>query len=141
MRLLADGRIQRNADASLTARDFVVALGAANGWEAAVFDHVQAVVQTVCQRLQQAADGGQAPVGGSTYSFDVWAGHPLEHATKQQLTEVRERLGALRQQVDDYNRAHGLPREYEQVVTYVGQCLLERSFGVEQDEVEHETGS
>ena len=72
MRLLADGRIQRNADASLTARDFVVALGAANGWEAAVFDHVQAVVQTVCQRLQQAAEGGKAPVGGSTYSFDVW---------------------------------------------------------------------
>jgi DNA-binding Lrp family transcriptional regulator len=140
-RLLADGRIQRNADASLDARDFVVALGAANGWEAAVFDHVQAVVQTICQRLQQAAEGGQAPVGGSTYSFDVWTGHPLQHAAKQQLREVRERLGALRQQVDDYNRAHGLPREYEQVVTYVGQCLLERSLGVETDEVEHENES
>jgi hypothetical protein len=141
-RLLADGRIQRNADASLDARDFVVALGAANGWEAAVFDHVQAVVQTICQRLRQAAGGGEpAPVGGSTYSFDVWAGHPLEHAAKQQLGEVRERLGALRQQVDDYNRVHGLPREYEQVVTYVGQCLLERSLGVEPDEVKHENGS
>lgn len=132
-RLLADGRVERNADGSLDARHFVVPLDAPHGWEAAVFDHVQAVVQTICQRLRQASGGQSAPVGGSTYSFDVWPGHPLEQTAKQQLTEVRERLGALRQQVDDYNRAQGLPRDYEQVVTYVGQCLLERSRGPEHE--------
>lgn len=136
-RLLGDGRVQRQADGSLMARDFVIALGSAAGWEAAVFDHVQAVVQTICQRLQQAsADAAPVPVGGSTYSFDVWPGHPLEQAAKAQLGEIRERLGALRRQVDEHNRMHGLSREYQQVVTYVGQCLIERTLGVEdEDEV------
>jgi hypothetical protein len=135
-RLLGDGRVQRQADGSLVARDFVIALGAAAGWEAAVFDHVQAVVQTICQRLQQAsADAAPVPVGGSTYSFDVWPGHPLESTAKAQLGEIRERLGALRRQVDEHNRAHGLSREYQQVITYVGQCLIERTLGVDEDEV------
>ena len=134
-RLLADGRIQRSSDGSLTAQNFVIALGAAAGWEAAVFDHVQAVVQTICQRLEQAGSGAAAvPVGGSTYSLDVWPGHPLEQTAKTQLGALRERLGALRQEVDAYNREHGMPRDYQQVITYVGQCLIERTTGVEQDE-------
>ena len=123
-RLVASGRVQRGADAQLLAKDFVVPLGSSAGWEAAVFDHVQAVVQTICQRLQAAAS---ADVGGSTYSFDIWPGHPLEQSVKAQLRELRERLGALRQQVDEHNRAHGVPSEHQQVVTYVGQCVLERS--------------
>ncbi|MDF3070921.1 MAG: hypothetical protein K0R38_6522 [Polyangiaceae bacterium] len=142
-RLVANGRVQRNADQTLSARDFVLPLGASAGWEAAVFDHVQAVVQTVCQRLQQAgADGPALPVGGSTYSFDVWSGHPLEAETKGQLAELREKLGELRKRVDDHNRAHGLRPAYEQVVTYVGQCILQRnSEGAEDDEVVHESAN
>jgi len=129
-RLLSDGRIHRQSDGSLLARDFVIALGAAVGWEAAVFDHVQAVVQTICQRLQQTpADSAPMLVGGSTYSFDVWPGHPLERAAKLQLAEVRERLGALRKDVEAYNHEHGLANDYQQVVTYVGQCLLARNRG------------
>jgi hypothetical protein len=123
-RLVASGRVQRSADGQLLAKDFVVPLGSSAGWEAAVFDHVQAVVQTICQRLQAAAS---ADVGGSTYSFDVWPGHPLEQSVRAQLRELRDRLGALRQQVDAHNRAHGVPLEHQQVVTYVGQCVLERS--------------
>jgi hypothetical protein len=142
-RLLAAGRIQRRSDGSLTAQDFVIALGASAGWEAAVFDHVQAMVQTICQRLEQASNGVAAtPVGGSTYSLDIWPGHPLEQAAKRQLSQLRERLGALRQEVDDYNREHGVPRDYQQVITYVGQCLIERTTGVEQDEeATHGTGT
>jgi hypothetical protein len=133
-RLIAEGRIQRGSDGVLTARDFVIALGEAAGWEAAVLDHVQAVVQTICQRLQQAASDGPAlPVGGSTYTFDVWPGHPLEAAAKAQLGEIRARLGALRQEVDAFNREHGLAGEYQQVTTYVGQCLFERGSGMQKE--------
>jgi hypothetical protein len=141
-RLLADGRIQRASDGKLVARDFVIPLGAVAGWEAAVFDHVQAVVQTICQRLRQASfDAELGPVvGGSTYSYDVWPGHPLEQAVKAQLGEIRKSAGELRQQVDAYNQAHGLRREYQQVITYVGQCLIDRELGVNGDgEVEHES--
>jgi hypothetical protein len=137
-RLLGDGRVQRTFDGQLTARDFVIALNASAGWEAAVFDHVQAVVQTVCQRLKHAADGtNPADVGGSTYSFDIWPGHPLEGTAKAQLGELRSKLGALRERIDSYNRQHGLARDYEQVVTYVGQCVLERTYGVD---VERDSG-
>jgi hypothetical protein len=130
-RLLLDGRVQRTKDQRLIALDCVVPLGAAAGWEAAVFDHVQAVVQTICQRVQQAtgADGAHAPgepIGGSTYSFDIWAGHPLEAEVKGQLDQLRERLGELRRRVDEHNRTAGLPAAYRQVVTYLGQCLIDR---------------
>jgi hypothetical protein len=134
-RLIADGRIQRTPQGELSARDFVVPLGAANGWEAAVLDHIQAVVQTICQRLSGAPENAAAQrVGGSTYSFDVWGGHPLEANVKAQLAELRGRLGELRLEVDAYNRVHGLPVEYEQVITYVGQCVIEQSKGVESDD-------
>jgi hypothetical protein len=135
-RLVFDGRIQRTAEGELVARDFVVALGATSGWEAAVFDHVQAVVQTICQRLSSnTSQTGQGQlVGGSTYSFDVWQGHPLEATVKAQLAELRQRLGELRQEVDGYNRANGLAADYEQVVTYVGQCVLERAKEVDSDD-------
>lgn len=135
-RLQQAGRVQQNAEGLLLAQDFVVGLDAAAGWEAAVFDHVQAVVQTICQRLQQSADGTRdANVGGSTYSFDVWSGHPLEATVKRQLGEMRDRLSALREDVDAFNRGHGLSREYQQIITYVGQCTVERTFGVEPEEV------
>ncbi len=133
-RLLADGRVQRLPDGKLSARDFVVPLGSTSGWEAAIFDHVQAVVQTICQRLEAAQSGGaSANVGGSTYSFDVWSGHPLQAQVKAQLADLRERLGALREQVDAHNKAHGLAPEYEQVVTYVGQCVVERSVATDSE--------
>jgi len=130
-RLTGDGRVQRSKDGALGAFECVVPLGANAGWEAAVFDHVQAVVQTVCQRLQQAtgSEGSRAPgepIGGSTYSFDVWPGHPLEAEVKSQLATLRERLSALRQRVDEHNRGAGLPAEYQQVVTYLGQCIVDR---------------
>jgi hypothetical protein len=135
-RLLADGRVQRDASGALAAKDFTIALGASSGWEAAVFDHVQAVVQTICQRLRQASlEADPSPnVGGSTFSFDIWPGHPLEPAVKAQLSELRARLGALRLRVDEHNREHGVPDDYEQVVTYLGQCLITHETGVESDE-------
>lgn len=135
-RLLSDGRVQRDAGGALSARDFTVPLGASSGWEAAVFDHVQAVVQTICQRLRQASfDHDPSPsIGGSTFSFDIWPGHPLEHAVKAQLGELRARVGALRLQVDEHNREHGVPENYQQVVTYLGQCLTTHETGVESDE-------
>lgn len=139
VRLTADGRVQRQADGMLVARDFVIPLGAASGWEAAVFDHVQAVVQTICQRLRQVSGEveSDAAVGGSTFSFDVWAGHPLESEVKEQLASLRERAGELRRRVDDYNREHGLEPHYQQVITYVGQCLIDRDSGLQpESEVE-----
>lgn len=126
-RLTSSGRAQRAGD-QLVARDFVIPLGSSQGWEAAVFDHFQAVVQTVCQRLSRSSLDGEAkePVGGSTYSFDVWPGHPLEAEVKGQLASFRARAGELRSRVEAYNRTHGLELNHQQVIHYGGQCVLER---------------
>jgi hypothetical protein len=124
--LLADGRVERGADGLLSARDLVIPLSAPSGWEAAVFDHFQAVVQTVVQRIERGAVDPAAPVGGSTYRFDIWPGHPLERQVQAQLGEIRERLSTLRSDVTQHNEEAGLPPQYRQVALYVGQCQLDR---------------
>ncbi|HEX6245670.1 MAG TPA: hypothetical protein VFZ61_32320 [Polyangiales bacterium] len=124
-RLLDAGRVQDTAQ-GYVAKDFVVALGSSVGWEAAVFDHFQAVVQTICQRLRtgSAEDPDAKAIGGSTYSFDLWPGHPLEQEVKAQLSAIRTQCSALRQRVEAINAAS--PRgTAQQVVFYAGQCVLD----------------
>jgi len=109
------------------ATEFVIELGSTVGWEAAVFDHIQAVVQTICQRLRSTSlDAADAhTIGGSTYSFDLWPGHPLEEEVKGQLAAIRAQCGALRKRVEAINAA--TPRAVrQQVVVYAGQCVLEK---------------
>jgi hypothetical protein len=129
-RLVQSARVRRDADGRLVAEEFLVPLGSSVGWEAAVFDHFQAVVQTVCQRLRQTSFGPSPEgVGGSTYSFDIWPGHPLESEVIGQLARARKAHGELRQRVEAHNAAVGLPPSYQQVTSYVGQCVLEREPG------------
>lgn len=123
-RLIASGRVERAANDQLVAPRFVVPLGSSVGWEAAVFDHLQALVQTVCQRLRQSAPSDL--VGGSTYNFDIWPGHPLEDEVKGQLAEMRRRATALRKRVDEHNQSHALGRDVQRVTTYMGQCWIDR---------------
>ncbi len=126
-RLVDLDRLQRTKE-SISAREFVVPLGTSEGWEAAVFDHIRAVVQTICQRLQESSRGGDpgGVVGGSTYTFDVWPEHPLYHEVRSHLAESRARLGKLRERVEEFNRDNSVPEDFEEVVAYVGQCVFER---------------
>ena len=114
--------MQRTRDQRLVALDCVVPLGATVGWEAAVFDHVQAVVQTICQRLRLLGSPSAAAlhVGGSTYGFELSADHPLHDEVLGLLERLRNQAGELRRRVDEYNRAHPAPRPLR-VVTYIGQ--------------------
>jgi hypothetical protein len=131
--LLADGRVERQADGRLVARDLLIPLAAPAGWEAAVFDHFQAVVQTIAQRIERNTVDPAAPVGGSTYRFDIWSGHPLERQVQSQLSELRERLSELRAEVSEHNARVGLPAQYRQVALYLGQCQLDRELDVSTD--------
>ncbi len=135
-RLSADQRVRqagRGPTAVYSSHDFTVPLQARSGWEGAVFDHFQAMVQTITQRLQGSANAAnvQDVVGGSTYSYDVWREHPLAAEVYGALSEFRRTFGALLQRVQAYNAEHGRPTQYEQVVLYGGQCILERSQGAE----------
>ncbi|HYP76424.1 MAG TPA: hypothetical protein VER12_10725 [Polyangiaceae bacterium] len=128
-RLLEMGRVeQATPEGPYTARTLVLPLGSAVGWEAAVFDHFKAVVNTVTSRLRIDRNRPALAdrVGGSTYTMEVWPGHPHEAEALGTLRSVRSQLGALRDKIERYNEAHPPPEKHTQVSMYVGQCSIER---------------
>jgi len=127
-RLLTAGRVQKTGSgetALYEAKALVIPLGAANGWEAAVFDHFKAVTKTIIMRLaNQGATSPDDEVGGSTYTIDIWPGHPLAEEVRGTLKQVRSDLSALRARVAEHNRSHERPDAYERFVIYAGQSVV-----------------
>ncbi len=136
-RLIGEGRVrvERVADGEIySAGEFYVAPDAEHGWEAAVFDHFQALVQTICARLRGDAPHPEA-TGGSTYTLDVWPGHPLRDEALGTLARLRTSLGELRTRIEAHNASAGPTEEYEAVVVYAGQCVIERDRKLEREDV------
>ena len=137
--LVASGRLElierEGADAAYRATHFIIPLGADQGWEAAVFDHFQAVVKTITSKLARAAAGeSTTEVGGSTYSLHVWPGHPHEEEVRSSLASFRARFTELRTRVSAFNATQSLPARHQQVTFYAGQCLSEMSGDEDDDE-------
>lgn len=115
---------------------FFIPRGEGEGFEASVFDHYQAVIKTVCCRLRGETtslggvdfDEGDV-VGGSTYTFDLWPGHPHASKVLGTLGEYRRRLSSLRREVEEHNSRVGLPERFEQVTSYCGQCVVSQEVG------------
>jgi hypothetical protein len=108
--------------------DCVVPVGDALGWEAAVFDNYQAMVTALCAKLRGGIQrsGTTEVVGGSTYGFTVWRGHPHHDEVLGTLSRLRADLSRLRQKVREYNAEH--PKAEDRlfgVVVYFGQTLIE----------------
>jgi DNA-binding Lrp family transcriptional regulator len=131
-RLAAAGRIEQidhEGTISYKAGALVIPLGAPVGWEAAVFDHFKAMVSTILCRLREAdmtaalADQN----GGSTYTIDVWKGHPLADEVYGTLGRLRTELSELRTRVDEFNRQREVPEHFTRVVIYAGQSVIEET--------------
>lgn len=123
--LASEGHVTRGSDGSYSSRAIVLGTQTAAGWEAAMFDHFQAVVRTMCQKLR-GEEGRDTEVGGSTYGFRVWPGHPLEEEVRGALGEFRTRYTDLRRRVQEYNSREALPKRYQQVILYGGQCVVDQ---------------
>jgi hypothetical protein len=114
-----------------------VPIGQAEGWEAAVLDHFQAVVTAICVKLRLGASRSAATdaVGGSTYTLDVWRGHPFEQEALDTLARVRRGVKELRERIDKYNELHERPNDRDrEVVVYVGQYLKTDDDLLDEDE-------
>lgn len=126
---LAEGgrleRVERDGTEVYQARALVIPLGAPAGWEAAVFDHYKALVSTILGRLGKDSPALSDSVGGSTYTIDVWDGHPLESEVQGALGRLRGTLSELRERVEKVSDALHRPTSYKRVVIYAGQCVLE----------------
>jgi hypothetical protein len=108
-------------------RRCVIALGDEAGWEAALVDHYQAVVSAMCSKLRNGNTKALPPdiVGGSTYSFNVWPGHPYHVRAEELLAETRTKVGALWSEVAEYNLSAKPPESGKRKVTfYCGQSVL-----------------
>jgi hypothetical protein len=131
--LLGRGHVALLDDGSYRADDCVIPYGDERGFEAALFDHFQAVLTAMGHKLSSGTTRSAADqtVGGSTYHFDLYPGHPLESEVLGLLASVRERASALRGEVDRQKE----PRADEyRVVFYAGQNVIGR------DEVSHKEG-
>jgi hypothetical protein len=130
-RLAVEGRVEvrnQKPDARYVVADCVIATGDTAGWEAAVFDHYQAMVTALCAKLQRGTQKSAIDdaVGGSTYGFTVWAGHPHYDEVVGILARLRGDLSRLRTKVHDYNTSHGGPPEERiGVIAYLGQTVIE----------------
>jgi DNA-binding transcriptional ArsR family regulator len=120
---------QGDSDALYTADDCVLPVGDSAGWEAAVFDHYQAMVTAICAKLNR--EGPRSTegevVGGSTYGFTVWDGHPHEAEVLGFLERARREMVALREKVHRYNATHIAPPDTLGVLAYFGQAVIENT--------------
>ncbi len=128
--LVAEGRIVRveNAGVASYRTDLCwIPFGETAGWEAAVFDHYQAVVTAICAKLRAGTSSARASdqTGGSTFALTVWDGHPEQGAVLGQLAEMRARAIALRERVSAWNREHRPPPGALRVISYMGQTVME----------------
>lgn len=121
--LVQRGHVELAEDGAYRADDCVIPHGDEGGFEAALFDHYQAVVTAMGHKLSSGRTRSVASesLGGSTYHFDLHPGHPLEQEVLGLLAAVRERASALRTEVD-VGRKPGA-EEYR-VVFYVGQNVI-----------------
>lgn len=120
------GGIWRDAEGGFVAGGVVVPVGAEHGWEAAVFDHYQAMVTAITRKLRgRAGRSSQSDTdGGSTLSFEVHEKHPLRGEVHALLKTTRERVNDLWQRVGEHNREHPASEAEREVVSfYFGQSV------------------
>ncbi len=131
--LLQQGLVTREADAEparFSCERCVIPFGDAQGWEAAIFDHYQAMVAAMVTKLRSGtrrADGTDR-IGGSTFVFDLHEGHPLAEEALGFLEQVRSRGLDLRRRIDALQATQPPPADVTplRVIAYVGQTVTER---------------
>lgn len=110
----------------LEAEPFVVGVGSNEGWQAAVFDHFQAVTTAIGAKLRTrgARSSAADEVGGTTFHFGIHDAHPHRDEVLESLKRTRKTMEALWQKVTQYNVEHPVPEEERTVVTfYFGQTV------------------
>ena len=125
--LIDDGRVEREETGDgwlYRCATCFIPLGSPVGFEAALFDHYQSLVAAMCAKLD-AGRRSSLPsdvIGGSTYSFDVWQGHPHADRVYGVLRRSRQEVGELWDEVAAYNKEHrGPQRDATKVTFYCGQ--------------------
>lgn len=130
LELERQGQIERSSsgsDVTLRAQELMVPVDAEYGWEAAVFDHFQAVVKAIGLKVRQgrARSARDDVVGGATLGFDLCEGHPHLDETLALLRTVRAQVNEVWSRVQDYNATHPIdPQDKIELSFYLGQSVV-----------------
>jgi hypothetical protein len=120
---------QREGETLFSCESCVIQFGDDAGWEAAVFDHFQAMVVALTTKLRMGTRRADLrdSIGGSTFVFDLWQGHPLEAEVLGYLKSMREQGMQLRQKLEQHNQCVPTPTAAVplRVTAYVGQTVAE----------------
>lgn len=139
--LEADGRVHCPEPDTFASRHFLPT-GHTRGWEAAVSDHYEAVITTLCRALRKdPSDPRSRLAGGSTYTFDIWPGHPHEREVMHLLQQLRDATSRLRTVVTAHNETHPAPDETVRVTFYGGLSYAPRSAQDDLERPAHPTPS
>jgi hypothetical protein len=125
-RLEREGQLTSSALGPLSAKQFVIDVGSEIGWEAAVFDHFQAVAAAITAKLRrgQARSDAADTIGGRTVSFEVCTGHPQEKEVLQLLAQMRKATDELWERVSATNEQSPIDEDQmKRVVFYFGQYV------------------
>jgi DNA-binding Lrp family transcriptional regulator len=123
--LIGQGHVRRQDDGvTYRADDCVIQYGDELGWEAALFDHYQAMVTAIAAKLRSGSTVARRDdaTGGSTFHFDLHRGHPLEQEALGLLSRTRELASELRRRVGE--QAAPPPAERYRLVFYAGQHVM-----------------
>jgi hypothetical protein len=129
--LRADGRVRADdwdEYTGLSTAALLVPVDSEVGWEAAVFDHFQAVSNAIAAKVRTGklkASHGDA-VGGATLRFELGPQNPHEKRVLSLLEDVRRQVNQVWEDVRRYNEQHP-PDEHttRNVCFYFGQYLKE----------------
>jgi hypothetical protein len=128
-RLRLDSRVTRHenhAEARWSAERCLIPVGDRAGWEAALLDHHQTVLNAMAAKVTGGshASAQQDETGGATYGFELWPGHPEEATVRGLLARFRGEVAELWERVSQHNaRAKHAEAERYHVSFYLGQHL------------------
>lgn len=130
--LIAEGRIAPSdvdGETQYSSRQCSVAMDEIGGWAPAVADHFRMVTGAICAKLLNGKTRAlpDDELGGSSFTFDVWPGHPYESRVRGLLREQRRGLAALWDEVSAYNRAQASSASPTKVNFYFGQSVIAQS--------------
>jgi hypothetical protein len=106
--------------------DYHLPVGLNAGYELAIWDHITAVLTAICKKVRVGQHEAQMQdrIGGTTFSFDVPIGHPIEDEIASFLGESRAKMERWLEQVREIEVTETdeeTPRR--RVTIYTGQML------------------
>lgn len=117
--------VDSDGESQYRVMEFHIPIDTVEGYEAAIFDHLSAVVTVLCKkvRLGRHAATMSDKLGGATFTFDVPADDPLYDEISGFLAKQRAELEVWLQRTRALEEEDLAGRDMKRLTIYVGQLV------------------